>query len=139
MGEGRRLTESDRERIRLYPYLTGRILSRVAGLETEALLAECHRERLDGSGYPRGHCAAALPMTQRVLAAADSYRGSIEHRPHRPALSAVRAAARLRAETTAGRLDPAAVDAVLAVAAGDDQRAGDRSPSASGVRPVLPV
>ena len=124
------LTESDRERIRLYPYLTGRILSRVAGLETEALLAECHRERLDGSGYPRGHGAAALPMTQRVLAAADSYRGSMEHRPHRPALSAVRAAARLHAESTAGRLDPAAVQAVLAAAAGDDQRAGDRSPSA---------
>ena len=27
------LTESDRERIRLYPYLTGRTLSRVHGLE----------------------------------------------------------------------------------------------------------
>src|SRR6476469_1772920 len=45
------LTESDRERIRLYPYLTGRILSRVHGLEPVRSIAEMHRERVDGSGY----------------------------------------------------------------------------------------
>ncbi|MET0997504.1 MAG: HD domain-containing phosphohydrolase [Marmoricola sp.] len=110
------LTESDRERVRLYPYLTGRILSRVRGLEAEAAIAEAHRERLDGSGYPRGLSGAALPMTQRILAAADSYRGSLEERPHRAALADDAAAARLRDESAAGRLDPTAVDAVLAVA-----------------------
>jgi HD-GYP domain-containing protein (c-di-GMP phosphodiesterase class II)/DNA-binding CsgD family transcriptional regulator len=109
------LSDSDRERIRLYPYLTGRILSRVRGMEAEAAIAEAHRERLDGSGYPRGLNRSALPMTQRVLAAADSYCGSIEPRPHRPALGAAQAAARLRGEVTAGRLDPVAVDAVLTV------------------------
>jgi putative nucleotidyltransferase with HDIG domain len=110
------LTESDRERIRLYPYLTGRILSRVQGLEAVATVAETHRERLDGSGYPRAVSGAALPMTQRILAAADSYRGSLEPRPHRPALLAEQAAVRLQREADAGRLDPAAVGAVLAVA-----------------------
>jgi HD-GYP domain-containing protein (c-di-GMP phosphodiesterase class II) len=110
------LSDSDRERIRLYPYLTGRILNRVAGLSAEAAIAEAHRERLDGSGYPRGLSGSALPMTQRVLAAADSYQGSLELRPHRPALTAAQAAGWLRDEATAGRLDPAAVDAVLAVA-----------------------
>ena len=110
------LTESDRERIRLYPYLTGRILSRVQGLQAEASIAEAHRERLDGSGYPRGLSGSALPMTQRILAAADSYRGSVEARPHRPALDPAAAAARLREEVRAGRLDKAAVDAVLAEA-----------------------
>ena len=110
------LTESDRERIRLYPYLTGRILSRVRGLEAEALIAEAHRERLDGSGYPRGLSGSSLPMTQRVLAAADSYRGSLEPRPHRAALDPTAAAARLRGEAAAGRLDRSAVDAVLAAA-----------------------
>ncbi|WP_027863410.1 HD domain-containing phosphohydrolase [Marmoricola sp. URHB0036] len=110
------LSESDRERIRLYPYLTGRILSRVQGLQAEASIAEAHRERLDGSGYPRGLSGSALPMTQRILAAADSYRGSVEARPHRPALDPAAAAARLREEVRAGRLDKAAVDAVLAEA-----------------------
>jgi len=114
--KARPMTESDRERIRLYPYLTGRILSRVHGLEAEAAIAEAHRERLDGSGYPRGAGGASLPMTQRILAAADSYRGSLEERPHRPALDETQAAARLREEAAAGRLDIGAVEAVLAVA-----------------------
>jgi DNA-binding CsgD family transcriptional regulator len=109
------LSESDLERIRLYPYLTGRILSRVRGLEAECAIAEMHRERLDGSGYPRGHSGSALPMTQRVLAAADSYQGSREQRPNRPALEPTAAAARLRREAAAGRLDRSAVDAVLGV------------------------
>jgi HD-GYP domain-containing protein (c-di-GMP phosphodiesterase class II) len=109
------LTDSDRERIRLYPYLTGRILTRVRGLEAEASLAADHRERLDGSGYPHGLKGPALAMTQRVLAAADSYRGSLEARPHRRALNVGEAAARLREETRTGRLDASAVDAVLAV------------------------
>jgi putative nucleotidyltransferase with HDIG domain len=110
------LTESDRERIRLYPYLTGRILSRVGGLGPVAAIAESHRERLDKSGYPQGLGGSSLPMTQRVLAAADSYQGSLEHRPHRRALAAVPAAVRLRSEADAGRLDPTAVEAVLAAA-----------------------
>jgi HD-GYP domain-containing protein (c-di-GMP phosphodiesterase class II) len=110
------LSESDRERIRLYPYLTGRILNRVRGLERVTAVAEAHRERLDGSGYPRGLNGSALPITQRVLAVADSYRGSLEQRPHRPALGREAAAVRLRAEADGGRLDPAAVEAVLSVA-----------------------
>ena len=126
----RPLTESDRERIRLYPYLTGRTLSRVHGLEAVCSIAEMHRERLDGSGYPRGLSGAALPMTQRVLAAADSYQGSIEQRPHRPALAPAEAAMRLRVEARAGRLDAAAVDAVLRVAG---HAAGPRSLGPAGL------
>lgn len=126
------LSESDRERIRLYPYLTGRILSRVRGLEAVASVAETHRERLNGSGYPRRIGAGALPMTQRILAAADSYRGSLEHRPHRQALSPDQAAIRLRAEVQAGRLDAAAVDAVLAIAG---HQPGRRTSGPGGLTP----
>ncbi len=110
------LSGSDRERIRLYPYFTGRVLNRVRGLEAETAIAEAHRERLDGSGYPRGLRGPALPMTQRVLSAADSYQTSLEPRPHRPALTAADAAKRLRAEVSSGRLDGAAAEAVLTAA-----------------------
>ena len=126
------LTESDLERIRLYPYLTGRILSRVGGLRTPAAIAEAHRERLDGSGYPRGIGGSSLPMTHRVLAAADTYQGSLEHRPHRPAMAAAPAAARLRSEAEAGRLDSTAVEAVLAVAG---HRASRRASRPGGLTP----
>ncbi len=110
------LSDSDRERIRLYPYLTGRILNRVRGLEQVTAVAEAHRERLDGSGYPQGLSGASLSIAQRILAAADSYRGSLEQRPHRPALAPEAAANRLRREAAASRLDPGAVEAVLSVA-----------------------
>ena len=110
------LSESDRDRVRLYPYLTGRVLHRVQGMESVTAVAEAHRERLDGSGYPHGLRSSALPITQRILAAADSYRGSLEHRPHRPAHDRETAAIRLRGEAEGGRLDPTAVDAVLFVA-----------------------
>jgi DNA-binding NarL/FixJ family response regulator len=51
-----------------------------------------------------------------VLGAADAYVSMREPRPHRPARPAGEAAAELRAEVRAGRLDGAAVDAVLAAA-----------------------
>ena len=130
----RALTASDQERIRLYPYLTGRVLSRVRGLEAETAIAEAHRERIDGSGYPRGLRGAALPMTQRVLAAADSYHTSLELRPHREALDAAAAARKLRGEVTAGRLDGAAVEAVLA-AAGHRDPHSRRTTAPAGLTP----
>ncbi|HET6625669.1 MAG TPA: HD domain-containing phosphohydrolase [Nocardioidaceae bacterium] len=129
------LSEADRERIRLYPYLTGRILSRVRGLEVEASIAQRHRERQDGSGYPLGLRGASLAMAQRLLAAADSYRGSLEQRPHRPALGADAATRRLQREAATGRLDASAVNAVLAVA-GRGSRHRARGPAGLTAREV---
>ncbi|MFC4602740.1 HD domain-containing phosphohydrolase [Rhodococcus kronopolitis] len=117
------LTAAEFERLRLYPYLTGRILGRVSGLEPIVAIASAHRERLDGSGFPRGVGGADLSAPARVLAAAEAYRSWLEPRPYRPALATDRAADRLRAEARAGRLDPEAVDAVLAVAGHRGDRA----------------
>jgi DNA-binding NarL/FixJ family response regulator len=75
-----------------------------------------HRERLDGSGYPSGLSGSAIARPARILGAADAYQAMREPRPHRAALSAEAAAAELRAEVKAGRLDRDAVDAVLAAA-----------------------
>jgi DNA-binding NarL/FixJ family response regulator len=51
-----------------------------------------------------------------VLAAADFYRARTEPRPHRPASTAGEAAAQLRAEVRAGRIDGGAAEAVLSAA-----------------------
>src|SRR5512133_293587 len=55
------LSAGEWERVRLHPYLTGRILSRVRGLEPVATLAAAHHERQDGSGYPRAGGGGAPP------------------------------------------------------------------------------
>jgi Bacterial regulatory proteins, luxR family len=57
-----------------------------------------------------------LSPQARILAAADVYRALIEPRPHRDARSAGDAAAELRADARAGRLDGDAVEAVLRAA-----------------------
>ena len=64
----------------------------------------------------RGACRHAISRAARILGAADAYQAMREPRPHRPARSAEEAAAELRAEVRAGRLDGEAVEAVLAAA-----------------------
>jgi HD-GYP domain-containing protein (c-di-GMP phosphodiesterase class II) len=107
------LSEAEWERVRLHPYLTGRILRRVRGLEQVAAITAAHHERLDGSGYPLGAAGAMLAPHARLLAAADAYHALCEPRPHRPAYGAAEAAEVLRGQARASRLDAQAVDAVL--------------------------
>jgi HD-GYP domain-containing protein (c-di-GMP phosphodiesterase class II) len=110
------LAAGEWERVRLQPYLTERMLSQSEALAPLAAIAVQHRERLDGSGYPRGLAGAGISVPARILGAADAYQGMREPRPHRPALTADRAAAELRAEVRAGRLDSDAAEAVLGAA-----------------------
>lgn len=111
-----KLSESEWERVRLHPYLTERILVRSQKFKQLVDLAILHHERLDGSGYHRRLPESILPLTARILAAADSYQALIEPRPHRPAFSPDEAAAILRQEVKDGKLDSTAVDAVLSAA-----------------------
>ncbi len=65
------------ERVRLHPYLTERMLQQSAALAPLGRLAVQHRERLDGSGYPRAsraprstpaRCCSVLPTLTRRCA-----------------------------------------------------------------------
>jgi HD-GYP domain-containing protein (c-di-GMP phosphodiesterase class II) len=104
------------ERVRMYPYLTERMLHQSPALAPFAAIAVQHRERLDGSGYPRGLSGSAISRHARVLGAVDVYQSMRELRPHRPALTAEEAARELQADVQAGKLDADAVAAVLTAA-----------------------
>jgi HD-GYP domain-containing protein (c-di-GMP phosphodiesterase class II) len=104
------------ERVRLHPHYSERAFAQSASLASIGRLAGAHHERLDGSGYHRGTAGTALDLAARILAAADCYGAMREARPYRPALEAPGAEAELQREAAAGRLDPDAVDAVLAAA-----------------------
>ncbi|HEY7010796.1 MAG TPA: HD domain-containing phosphohydrolase [Jatrophihabitantaceae bacterium] len=110
------LAAGEWERVRMYPYLTERILHQSAALAPLGAIAAQHRERLDGSGYPRGLSGSAIAPLARTLAAADAYQTMREPRPHRAARAADEAADRLRGEVRAGRLDGPSAEAVLAAA-----------------------
>jgi HD-GYP domain-containing protein (c-di-GMP phosphodiesterase class II) len=47
----------------------------------------CHRERPDGSGYPRGLFGEEIPLESRILAVTDAYAAMISDRPYRLARS----------------------------------------------------
>jgi HD-GYP domain-containing protein (c-di-GMP phosphodiesterase class II) len=114
------------ERMRMQPYLTERMLRQSDWLAPLGVLAAQVRERLDGSGYPRGVNAASLSLSARLLATADVYQALREPRPQRRALTADAAAGRLRSEGRLGRLDLTTVDAVLSVAGATVGRRADR-------------
>jgi HD-GYP domain-containing protein (c-di-GMP phosphodiesterase class II) len=104
------------ERIRLHPHLTERMLQQSEALAPLGRIAVQHRERLDGSGYPRGLSGAAISRPARLLGAADAYQAMVEPRPYRPGRSPADAAVELRADVRAGRHDGDAVQAVLGAA-----------------------
>ena len=112
------LTDADWEAIRLHPYYSERLLSRAGALGKAAQVAGMHHERLNGCGYHRGSRATMQPLPARLLAAADAYVAMCQTRPYRAAYDPDRAGDELRAMAIDGRMDTAAVNAVLA-AAGD--------------------
>jgi len=129
------LGTGERERVRLHPYFTERMLELSSSLRPLGAVAALLRERLDGSGYPRGLSGNAIPIEARVLAAADVYQSMTEPRPHRTRLPPDDAAAELRREVRAGRIDAIAAEAVL-VAAGHRRRARPQRPAGLTAREV---
>lgn len=113
-GKRSALSAAEQEHVRLHPYLSRRILTRVPALRGIARAAGSHHERLDGSGYPQGATATELGMPERILAAADEYRSLQERHPARPALDPSEAAGAVRAQVRSGSLDGPAVEALLA-------------------------
>jgi HD-GYP domain-containing protein (c-di-GMP phosphodiesterase class II) len=104
------------ERVRMHPYLTERMLHDSVALAPLGATALQIRERLDGSGYPRGLAGGEIKLQARLLATADAYQAMREPRPHRLAKPREEIADELRSEVKAGRLDDDAVRAVLAAA-----------------------
>ncbi|MCI0633824.1 MAG: LuxR C-terminal-related transcriptional regulator [Actinobacteria bacterium] len=120
-GKAGPLSVAEWEQVRLHAYYTDRVLARLSWGHDLVTLASMHHERMDGSGYFRRAPASAQTATARILAAADTYTAMTELRPHRPAFDRKEAAAELRREVRAGRIDPDAAEAVLE-AAGEPAR-----------------
>ena len=65
----------------MQPYFTHRMLSQSPALAPLAAIVADLRERLDGSGYPRGISGASISRPARILAAVDVYQAMREPRP----------------------------------------------------------
>ena len=76
------LSEADKEKLRLHPYYTERILSRVPALAPVAAIAGMHHERFNGSGYYRGLSGDELPVSACILALADDFQERLQASPN---------------------------------------------------------
>jgi HD-GYP domain-containing protein (c-di-GMP phosphodiesterase class II) len=77
------LTEPELETIRLHPLLGEALLSPNVSDATVLGIVRWHHERWDGSGYPDGLRAGSIPLSARIVAAADAYTAMCEARAYR--------------------------------------------------------
>jgi HD-GYP domain-containing protein (c-di-GMP phosphodiesterase class II) len=106
------LDESEWVLMRTHPEMGLNLLDRAGQSSREVLAVLYHHERLDGSGYPYGLKAEAIPIEARIVAVADTYDALTSDRPYRTACSDAEAR-RVLVEEAGSRLDPRAVSALF--------------------------
>jgi len=106
------LSDGDLEQLRTHPELGERI---VAGTMPKGVVAVIrhHHEHWDGSGYPDGLRAVAIPLEARILHVCGAYDAMTSPRSFRPAMSVATAIVELRAGAGT-QFDPEVVDEFLA-------------------------
>ena len=88
--------------MRRHPVIGAQIVSPFECLAGAAVIIRHHHERHDGSGYPDGLAADAIPLGARIVAVADVFDALTSERPYRTALPRQAALEYLASE--AGRL-----------------------------------
>jgi two-component system, cell cycle response regulator len=108
------LDEDQRARIRRHTIAGEALLTQIAGLEHLANLVRATHEAWNGSGYPDGLHGDRIPLTARIVSAADSFDAMTSDRAYRTALPRREACRRLR-RGAGVQFDPRVVDALLRV------------------------
>jgi two-component system, cell cycle response regulator len=108
------LDDEQRARIRRHTIAGEELLAEIAGLEHLANLVRATHEAWDGSGYPDGLRGERIPLTARIVSAADSFDAMTSERAYRSALPRREACRRLR-NGSGAQFDPRVLDALLRV------------------------
>ena len=87
LGKHSALDEAEWSLMRTHPEMGLTLLDRAGQSSREVLAVLYHHERLDGSGYPYGLKAEAIPIEARIVAVADTYDALTSDRPYRKACS----------------------------------------------------
>ncbi len=109
-----KLDEAEFAIMKQHPVIGHSILSGSSSplLQMASDIALSHHEKYDGSGYPLGLKADAIPVVGRIVAVADVFDALTSARPYKPAWEMERAVQLLR-DQRGLHFDPACVDAFL--------------------------
>ncbi|MFH1421172.1 MAG: HD-GYP domain-containing protein [Planctomycetota bacterium] len=112
-----KLNEEEYAKMKTHPTHTLHILSKgyyPNYLRNIPVIASCHHERLDGSGYPKGLKSDEFPQLARIIAVTDIYDALVaQDRPYKHAFTEAEAFAILREEAAKNHLDSEIVDTFI--------------------------
>src|ERR1700683_3928928 len=104
-----KLTPEEFEKMKVHPIVGAEILDRVAFPYPVAPIVRSHHERWDGSGYPAGLSAEAIPIGARILAVVDCLDALASDRQYRQSMPLDRAMDRVK-ERAGTWFDPKIVE-----------------------------
>jgi len=108
------LTPAERREIEKHTLWGYDLLAENDEFTTACAVARSHHERWDGTGYPDGLRAEAIPLAARITAVADVYDALVSVRPYKQAWPRAQAIEEIR-RLRGSHLDPVVVDAFLAL------------------------
>jgi len=106
------LTSEEWVIMRQHPLYAYQLLSGIPYLHQALVIPYSHHEKWDGSGYPQGLAAEAIPLAARIFAVVDVWDALTSDRPYRPAWPA-NEVRRYLLEQRGKHFDPQVVDAFL--------------------------
>ncbi len=95
-----------------YPDYAYELLLPISFLNPTLDIPNCHHEKWDGKGYPRGLKGEQIPLATRLFAVIDVWDASLSDRPYRQAWSKEKTIQYLR-ESSGTHFDPYVVDVFL--------------------------
>jgi response regulator RpfG family c-di-GMP phosphodiesterase len=118
-------SDAERAAMQRHPEFGRLLLERAAGLvggvsylTFGAIVAACHHEHFDGSGYPHGLRGQQIPLCARIVGAAEAFDALLSERPYRPAWPCSQALDYVR-QQAGKQFDPEVVAALLDVVGPD--------------------
>ena len=107
-----KLTEEERETIKLHPTLAFEMLNPIEFLKQAVEIPYCHHEKWDGTGYPRGLLGDQIPLSARIFSVVDVWDALTSVRPYRTPMEHGEALQYIY-EQSGTQFDPRVVDAFL--------------------------
>ena len=108
-----KLTEAEFAKMKIHPTVGGDILKRVNFPYPVEDIVRYHHEKWDGSGYPKGLKANAIPLVARIISVVDFYDATRCDRPYRKGMKREESLALLRS-MMGNAFDPRVVETFIA-------------------------